>query len=298
METKDKKFCRECGCRITPNAQYCEGCGASATRVSDFGSKPQERIPSGGAKDFQGGMRRTFSKAPRLWIFCGVLFFLLLLVIFVHQLGSHSDSGSPSSNYPQEREATIKYWKSLCFIYQAAIDASSPSLNGLKDESDPVVIVTKLSEESAKLLTESVDKIRMLPVLNVDSRLIQYTRDDIREGNEIVSELDATRDSLLAVCDWGKRRNKSPDSLNDLLYSFIMGLQGKPFEGYNKARRDAENLDAEGRELIRKYIDALTRFDLLLKKSNDSDAKEIELRGYLSSRYNVEFPPAPKPKSQ
>jgi hypothetical protein len=227
-----------------------------------------------------------------------LFFFLLLLVIFVHKPGGHSDSGSLSSNYAQEREATIKYWKSLCFIYQAGIDASNPSSNGLKDESDPVVIVTKLSEESAKLLTDSVDKIRVLPVLNVDSRLIQYTRDDIREGNDMVSALDTTRDSLLAVCDWGKRRNTSPNSLDDLLYSFIMGLQGKPFEGYNKARRDAENLDAEGRELIRKYIDALTRFDLLLKKSNDSDAKEIELRGYLSYKYNVEFPPTPKPKSE
>ncbi len=135
-----------------------------------------------------------------------------------------------------------------------------------------------------------------MPLLDVDERLVKETADDLRTGAATVNHLNGMAQALVAYAEWCQRKQNPQGSkfVGDLIYSFINGLEGRPFAGLDKFHAEQASLDAEGQQLLGVYLEQLQALNVSIEQGKVDDAKELELRAYLSKKYGIEFKPMPQ----
>ena len=210
-------------------------------------------------------------------------------------------SAAASSQQPNDvnRSATVAYWKSQIEIDTRFNEEMKQLLaafeKGQKNQPNPVVALTKAGAQISKLIERYNTTVGELPVRNVEQRLLDETSRDMRAGVSFVQHLNAMAEAADAYVEWSERK-KSPSTesfLGDLLDSFIMGLQGQPFAGYNKMKNDATALDTEGQRIAGIYMSHVEALSQIVQENADDKVKEMELRAFLAKKYDVEFPPKP-----
>jgi hypothetical protein len=60
-------------------------------------------------------------------------------------------------------------------------------------------------------------------------------------------------ETTYALQEWSKRNKSTEGFVSDCLDSFIQGMMGRPFAGDEKAKRDAEIFEAEGKQIAKGY---------------------------------------------
>jgi hypothetical protein len=194
------------------------------------------------------------------------------------------------------RDATLAYWNSLNGLEQRCSQTVTNLLNMVVEENPQLTkaqMMVLAAEKYSEIINEFLKAICALPVRNVDQRLIAETTDDMRYCTKFAREFKGMAESLNAYAEWSKGTSipASDESfLTDILDSFIMGLRGQPFAGYDKMKNDAARLGGQGEQIATQYLSHLEALNTLIQEADEQKIKELELRQYLTIKYDVEFP--------
>lgn len=140
-----------------------------------------------------------------------------------------------------------------------------------------------------------MSQVARLPLKDVDQVLLSYLRIDFQLMIESVNCLEGMAESGVALQEWAQRTQPPEKFWTDLLESFMGGLMGRPFAGYEKAQREAAELDAEGQSLLNAYWQHNQNLSKCLKVADEMKIDELKVRSCLSEKYGMEFPPRPDP---
>lgn len=242
----------------------------------------------------------------RPWSAGGVIGFIIVvcLVAAVLVFVSTQQSlpfGAGESATNRERIATLSYWNSLIEIDARFQESAKPFLAKLEqgdtNSLPPLDVLAKFAEWSSSASNKYNSDVGNLAVSGVDQRLLDETNADLRREVALVQHLSGMAENAQLYSDWAMRRKSRPtqELLTDVLDSFFMGLQGRPFEGYNNMKKKLSALDAEGQRIAQGYVAHAEAFNLLVQQVASDKVREIELRAFLSKKYGVEFRPRPDP---
>lgn len=242
--------------------------------------------------------QRASRRIPSQWI----LILLAGLWSLILTSCQSPQTGQETPSYAQ-KQATLDYWNEL-YSLRLQLNQSATGLGAsLEKDSQNGGTITELLPKFAKDFEALVDaydqSVTQLPVMNVDERLIKETADDLRSDDEEVKNLNAMADAGVAYADWSQRKNHPGGGklFSEMVDSYIRGLEGRPFAGYDKVRAERASLDAEGQQIIEAYLEHAQAFNSLIEQSRADDVKELELRAYLAKKYGAEFRPMPKAES-
>ena len=211
-------------------------------------------------------------------------------------------SGQETPSYAQKR-ATLDYWNGLYDLNLQLIQRGAEIFKTVgKDDQDGSVMGARLptiAKEFTDLDDAYTKSVTQLPVMNVDERLIADTAEDLKSNDELIQHLNAMADAAISYADWNQRKNHPGGTkiFSDLVFSYINGLEGRPFAGYDKIRAEQDSLDSEGQQILGLYLQHAQALNALIEQGRLDDVKELELRAYLAKKYGVEFKPMPKPES-
>lgn len=208
-----------------------------------------------------------------------------------------SDISASQNPTGAERDATLAYWNSLQQINAQIEKRFKEMVASLDRQSESKVdfltILGNISEQMSRLAADLKDEIGSLPVKDVDGQLISDTAQDLKTSIETCQHLSGMVEAANSYAEWSQRK-KNPDNdevFIDLLDSFIKGFEGRPFAGYDKIRKDEQNLEVEGQRISNVYLSHLQALSEISEQSKSDKIKEMELRAYLSKKYGVEFKP-------
>ena len=198
-----------------------------------------------------------------------------------------------------ETKATVAYWRALIetdIKYCETLKQFQAEITkGQAQVTNAVDFLYLLSDSFGKTIKKYNDAVGDLPVMAVDQRLLDEVGQDMRKAVEMVQHLKGMAETADTYQTWSHRvQNPSGAAVfNDLLDSFVMGMEGRPFAGYDKMKQDAALLDAQGQQIIGTYMSHAQALNTLIQSSDGDKIKEMELRRYLAQKYNTEFPPRP-----
>jgi len=198
-----------------------------------------------------------------------------------------------------ETQATIAYWKSLIETDTKFVAIMKEWQTNIAKEQEratnAVAYLYTLSDSLGKNIKKYNNSVGDLPVKDVDQRLLDEVGQDMRQSVEIAQHLKGMAEAADTYQTWSQRvQNPSGAAVfNDLMDSFVMGMEGRPFAGYDKMKKDAAQLDSEGQQIAGTYMSHAQALNTLIQNGDNDKIKEMELRRYLAQKYNAEFPPRP-----
>lgn len=235
------------------------------------------------------------SRTSRFWL---LTTFLALIAVSCqdHEGAAGVTTSSPTS---EQKEATVKYWNALCDIDERLNhrlkDLSTSIQSDVQNGATQIAVLSKFADRCSQEASTYNQSVTDLPVINVDDRLIDETAQELKEGLEIAKHLTAMSEAANSYSQWSEQKDNplNQQVFSDLFDSFVKGLEGRPFAGYEKFKSDQAKLDAEGQQIIAVYLQHEQALNALFEQTRTDDVKEMELRAYLAKKYGVEFKPRP-----
>jgi hypothetical protein len=228
-----------------------------------------------------------------------ILCLTLIAGIWVWRNSQNSES-TASSAPPTNAEirATADYWAALIAIDRSALERIKDITNSIdfQHQASLFEILPKYSAQLSKLAKEYNAAICDLPVIDVDERLLAETAQDLSRGLKSAQLVSGMADAAVSYLAWNHhRQNPSGEKIfGDLLDSLIMGFEGQPFGGYEKLKAEEAELDAEGRQILNDYLRQAEALNENIRQADADKLKAMELRAYLTKKYNLEFKPRPE----
>jgi hypothetical protein len=198
-------------------------------------------------------------------------------------------------------KATQDYWNSIIELDNKSFDQTVTLVSELQKrmETDSQAHVLNYLATAFKDLFETyLNAVTRLPMKDVDEALLRHIREELKYGHEGASALAGMAETANALQAWSQRTKSTEGFVSDCLDSFIQGMMGRPFAGYEKAKRESESFDAEGKQIANGYWQQYQRLMESIKHTEEMRIKELELRASLAGKYGVEFTPRPDPEIQ
>jgi len=195
-----------------------------------------------------------------------------LIVVFI-MLRS---CGGPS--IPNELQArgndNWQYWQQLNEISKRGTALGKSS----NEAQPPEAIISQMQKLTTDLRTLS-RSVSALPVVNIDSEVINYSAELVYLLNE---SSDTASDTARLIGE-SKKDQDDANSFGSGVEAFVRGLFGDPLGAYNDQK-------AQGAQLSKKGNALKSRLTELQQKSNKLEALQIQVRSALSQRYHRDFP--------
>jgi hypothetical protein len=192
--------------------------------------------------------------------------------------------------------ATHHYWTAIIELDQKMGEDLRAMLAEIESSgTSELEVLCHLALESAKQSKNFINQVSRFPMRDVDEGLLSHLRDEMRLVNKMSGCLIGMADSGVAFYEWSQRTQPPEKFWTDLFESFMGGLMGRPFAGYEKAQQEAAQLDAEGQSLLNAYWQHNQGFSECIKQAEDMEIEELELRSRLAGKYGMEFAPRPDP---
>jgi hypothetical protein len=238
-------------------------------------------------------------KASTFGLLIGVC--VTLCAVVVHFVSSARQPAQPVSlpvvTNRGAANATHDYWTAIIELDQEMgedLRAMLAEIEGANATSE-LEVLCHLALESAKQSKNFINQVSQFPMRDVDEGLLSHLRDEMRLVNKMSGCLIGMADSGVAFYEWSQRTQPPEKFWTDLFESFMGGLMGRPFAGYEKAQQEAAQLDAEGQSLLNAYWQHNQGFSECIKQAEDMEIEELELRSRLAGKYGMEFAPRPDP---
>ena len=198
-------------------------------------------------------------------------------------------------------KATQEYWNSIIELDNKCFDQTIKLVSELQKriETDSQAQVLNYLATAFKDLFDSYLKaVNQLPMKDVDEVLLRHIREELKYGQEGARALAGIAETANALQEWSQRTKSTEGFISDCLESFIQGMMGRPFYGYEKAKRESESFDTEGKQIANNYWQQYQQLMESIKHTEEMSIAELELRATLAGKYSMEFAPRPDPELQ